>query len=287
MPSVALVTCLQIPEPDRDQELLLHALRRAGLRAELLAWDDPHGNPGVFDLCVLRSCWNYYRDPERFLSWVADAASRSLLLNPEKIVRWNLHKRYLRELESAGVPTIPTAWFDRGARVDLVATMESRGWDDVVIKPAISASSFRTKRFQIDHVSEGQTFLEGMVGERDAMVQQYIVDFEGTGERALVWIDGALTHAVRKSPRFAGGDEHVSEALVISDREKELAQRTLSCVEAELLYARVDVVNDDDGELLVSEFELMEPSLFLRQSPAALERFVGAVGRGAAAQDSG
>ncbi|MFN9969178.1 MAG: hypothetical protein ACK58T_04695, partial [Phycisphaerae bacterium] len=34
---------------------------------------------------------------------------------------------------------------------------------------------------------------------------------EGHGERALVWIDGEFTHAVRKSPRFAGNDEQVSE----------------------------------------------------------------------------
>jgi hypothetical protein len=59
MPSVAVVTCLKIPDPDHDQELLLGALRQSGLRAELLAWDDPKGDPGAFDLCVLRSCWDY------------------------------------------------------------------------------------------------------------------------------------------------------------------------------------------------------------------------------------
>jgi glutathione synthase/RimK-type ligase-like ATP-grasp enzyme len=287
MPSVAVVTCLKIPDPDHDQELLLGALRQSGLRAELLAWDDPKGDPGAFDLCVLRSCWDYYRDPPRFLAFVADAARRSRLWNPEKILRWNLHKRYLRELENAGLPIIPTVWLDKGASVDLATVMETNSWDDVVVKPAISASSFGTERFQIDRVDEGQRFLDTMLAERDVMVQRYIKDATGMGERAIVWIDGRLTHAVRKFPRFTGDGENVSEALPISKSERAIAQQALSLVEDELLYARVDVMNDEDGKLLVSELELMEPSLFLRRSPAALERFVGAVGRRAAAQDSG
>ncbi|MCH7978980.1 MAG: hypothetical protein IH935_08395 [Acidobacteria bacterium] len=277
--TVALVTCLELPEPDPDQDLLLRALRQAGMRAELLPWDDPEADPGAFDLCVLRSCWNYYEDPKAFLDWISAAEASSRLANPAGVVCWNLHKRYLQELKEAGVPIIPTAWFQRGEAVDLLATMRARHWDEVVVKPAVSASSFRTRRFRIEQVGEGRPFLEGLLRERDAMVQPYMPTMEQPGERALVWIDGELTHAVRKGPRFAGGVERVSDALAVSDEEKELVERSLSCVDGELLYARVDVVPDGDGKLLVSEVELMEPSLFLLQCPAALQRFVNAIGR--------
>ncbi len=250
MTNVALVTCLELPEPDPDEELLLEALRQAGIRAELLSWDDSQADPGAFDLCVLRSCWNYYEDPKAFLAWIAAAASCSRLANPANVVRWNLHKRYLQRLEAA----------------------------DVSI-PAVSARSFCTQRFRVDQVGEGQAFLAALVRERDAMVQRYMPAVEGAGEQALVWISREFTHAGRKSPRFAGGVERVSDALAVSDQEKAIANRALSCVDGELLYARVDVMNDDDGNLLVSEIELMEPSLFLLQCPAALERFVRAIGR--------
>jgi hypothetical protein len=279
MTNVALVTCLELPEPDPDEELLLEALRQAGIRAELLSWDDSQADPGAFDLCVLRSCWNYYEDPKAFFAWIAAAASCSRVANPANVVRWNLHKRYLQRLEPADVSIIPTAWFEQGQIVDLIATMRARGWDDVVVKPAVSARSFCTQRFRIDQVGEGQAFLAALVRERDAMVQRYMPAVEGAGEQALVWISGEFTHAVRKSPRFAGGVERVSDALSVSYQEKAIANRALSCVDGELLYARVDVMNDDDGNLLVSEIELMEPSLFLLQCPAALERFVRAIGR--------
>jgi glutathione synthase/RimK-type ligase-like ATP-grasp enzyme len=279
MTAVALVTCMKLPEPDPDEELLLRALQRAGMHAELLAWDDSRADPGAFELCILRSCWNYYEDPEGFLAWIAAAAASSRLVNPASVVRWNLHKSYLQELGDAGVPIIPTVWFKRGTVAELRATMQLQSWDDVIVKPAVSAGSFRTRRFQIDQVGEGQAFLDALVRDRDAMVQRYMPAVEGPGERALVWIDGKLTHAVTKSPRFAGGVEQVSNALAASAAEKAIASQVLSCVGEELLYARVDVVDDGEGTLLVSELEVIEPSLFLLQCPAALERFVDAIGR--------
>jgi glutathione synthase/RimK-type ligase-like ATP-grasp enzyme len=276
---IALVTCRNLPEPDPDQELLLSALRRAGVSAEMLAWDDPEADPGAYDLCVLRSCWNYYEDPDAFLGWVRETSARSRLANPVEIVRWNLDKRYLQDLERAGVQVIPTVRLRKGEPADLAAILRSRGWDDVVVKPAVSAASFRTRRFRAGQSSEGQSFLERLVRERDAMVQRHTPGFEDPGERALVWIDGELTHAVRKSPRFEGGAEQVSEALPLSREERALAEKAIARVEGELLYARVDVVADADGTLLVSELELMEPSLFLLQNPPALERFVRAIAR--------
>jgi glutathione synthase/RimK-type ligase-like ATP-grasp enzyme len=274
-----LVTCKKLPEPDPDEEPLLKALRDDGLSAELLAWDDPGGEPGRFDLCVLRSCWNYYADTDGFLSWIDNAAQTSRVLNPPSVIHWNLHKRYLIELEQSGVATVPTAWFDRGASVDLRQVMEANRWGDVVLKPAISASSFRTERFGSERATEGQVFLDALIRDSDVMVQQYIPAQSATGERALVWIDGEWTHAVRKNPRFAGGVERVSDAIPVSIEEQAIADRALSLVEERLLYARVDVMADPDGRLLVSELELMEPSLFLLQLPRAMSRFVAAIHR--------
>jgi glutathione synthase/RimK-type ligase-like ATP-grasp enzyme len=236
----------------------------------MVAWDA--AGPDGFDLLVLRSAWNYYEDPDAFLAWTARAPR---LLNPAPVVAWNAHKRYLAELESAGIPVIPTAWVRRGATCDLAALRAERGWTDVVVKPAISAASYRTCRFA---PGAGQDFLDALAGDRDAMVQRYLPSVARDGERALVWIDGALTHAVAKTARFHGEEELVSDALPVADDEAEFARRVLAHVDADrLLYARVDVIRDDDGALRLSELELIEPSLFLLQSASALARFVAAI----------
>lgn len=279
MKKVALIRCVTLPDPDHDEPVLLDALRNRGFDARLLSWDDPSADAGAFDLCVLRACWNYYEQPEKFLAWIADAARRSTVMNPETVIRWNHHKRYLHEMEEAGIPIIPTEWIDRGESVDFGALLDERNWDDVVVKPAISAGSFLTKRFRKGETKDGQVFLDTLLKERDALVQKYMRSVEQDGERAIVWIDGAFTHAVIKRPRFAGSEESVTLAPKLSDADLEFAEKALARVDAPLLYGRVDVVNDDDGRLLVSELELMEPSLFFVEHPPALKRFVEAIVR--------
>jgi hypothetical protein len=46
-----------------------------------------------------------------------------------------------------------------------------------------------------------------------------------------------------------------------------------------VLYARVDLMEGEPGEWLLSELELAEPSLFFVQHPEALSRFVAALAK--------
>jgi len=286
---VAIATCRPLPEPDPDEELLLDALGRAGADARMLDWRDEPVDLGDFDLCVVRSTWDYYRDPAAFEAWIGRADRATRLANPARAMRWNLHKGYLRELEARGVPVVPTAWVDRGAGVDLARIMGDRGWTEVVVKPAVSAASYRTRRFSIDEAEAGSRFLGEIATDGDAMVQRYMRSVEGggerDGERSLVWIDGELTHAIRKAARFGDDEERVSEALEPTAEERGFAERTLRALDGlteGLLYARVDVMRDDAGRMVLSELELIEPSLFLKQRALALQRLAFEIARRAA-----
>jgi hypothetical protein len=84
---------------------------------------------------------------------------------------------------------------------------------------------------------------------------------------------------VRKSPRFQGDDESVSEAMPITEAERVLATRAIAVVPGELLYARIDVAPGPQGAPVIMELELIEPSLFFPQCPAALTRFVAGIQR--------
>lgn len=253
----------------------------------MLAWDDDAAPFAEQDLVVVRSTWNYYDRIDDFLVWVERTGAASVLLNPPNILAWNARKTYLAELARRGVPIVPTEFVPRGAPRSLDELLSERGWDEVVIKPSVSAASFRTERFSRSSASAAQSFLDALTADRDAMVQSWMPSVETSGERALVWIDGEITHAIRKTPRFAGGDEQVSGDIVIADDERAFAERALAPYVSSLLYARVDLVRDADGTLRLMELELIEPSLYLRHSPSALDRFVEAVGqRGRAAQEN-
>ena len=277
MPNVALATCAKLPEPDADEELLVRALEARGAHVRLLPWDDAAQAASSNELVVVRSTWNYFEDLERFLAWVERTSRVANILNPADVIRANVKKTYLRDLERRGIDIVPTEYVARGESRPIDEICRARGWGAIVIKPVVSAGSFLTRRFEASQTAEAQRFLDEITVERDAMVQRYMESVDGYGERSIVWIDGEPSHAIRKSPRFVGGAESVSAEMPIAEDERALADRVVAPLASELLYARVDVVRDEDDKLRLLELELIEPSLFLKQCPRALERLTDAI----------
>ncbi len=276
-----IATCRPLPEPDPDEQPLLAALAARGVRARMAAWSDIAEDWAAPVPTVVRSTWDYLHRLEEFMAWIERASSAAPLWNPPAVLCWNAHKFYLRELAARGFSIVPTAFLERGARVTLADVLAQHGWDEVVVKPAVSAASFGTLRVRARAPAElarGEAHLGQWLAERDMLVQRYAPAVATSGERALVWIDGELTHAVRKSPRFSGEEESVS-AVPVADDERALALALLEPFRRELLYARVDLVRDEHGAPQLMELELLEPSLFLVLHPPALARLADALAR--------
>jgi glutathione synthase/RimK-type ligase-like ATP-grasp enzyme len=274
-----IATCRPLPEPDPDEEPLLAALRARGVRARMAAWRGADEDWDAPVPTVIRSTWDYPHHHAELLAWAERAERAAPLWNPAAVVRWNAHKGYLAELARHGFPIVPTAFVACGSDVRLAALMDEHGWGDVVVKPAISAASFatvRATRTDPDGLARGEAHLARLAAQRDVLVQRYAPAVESSGERALVWIAGELTHAVRKSPRFAHEDERVT-SVPVADDERTLALALVAHARAELLYARIDLVRDEDGQPRLMELELVEPSLFLVQHPPALARLADAL----------
>ncbi|MHC4220188.1 MAG: ATP-grasp domain-containing protein, partial [Planctomycetota bacterium] len=251
---VALATCDRLPEPDHDAAPLAVALAAAGITSEVLAWDDPTADWSRARMAVLRSTWNYALDRPAFVRWAEAVSSVSQLWNPLPVVSWSTHKRYLLELEEQGVPIVPTVFIEHGSRERLTEICPGRGWGNVIVKPAVSASSYRTRRFGPGGLEAGEAHLSDLAATGDVLVQQYLHSVEDYGERGLIWIDGELTHAVRKRRRLEGDDESVSGVAVeITPDEADLARRAIACVEGPILYGRVDVAPLSDGRPVVME----------------------------------
>ena len=268
-----------MPEPDADEDLLLSALAARGVEARMAAWNDPREDWDAHVPTVIRSTWDYVLALPRYLEWAERAARSGPLWNPLEVVRGNVHKRYLVELAARGIAVIPTVLVERGASASVASIARERGWQRLILKPAVGAASRGTKRFEAHEFELAQAHLDWLLARGDALLQPYLESVEGHGERALVVIDGELTHSVRKSPRFADGHENISAALPIEKDERALAEEVLALVPRDLVYARVDVARDAAGKPHLMELELVEPSLFLRQSPEALARLAGALAR--------
>lgn len=291
-PRVALVTCRELPGGDEDAGLLLAACASAGLDAEWRVWDDAVVEWASYDLVVIRSTYDYVPRRADFAAW---AASVPRLANPADVVRWNTDKSYLRELDAAGVPVVPTRWLEPGGPAPL-ADWPDAGWPEIVVKPAVSAGAQDTARYRPEEMDRAREHAGRLLGTgRRVLLQPYLTAVDHAGETAVVHVGGAYSHCVSKAALLVRGAEAEVEGLWRPERieprepaatERELAERALAAVPggpARLLYARVDLLPGPDGLPLVVEIELTEPSLFLSAVPAAADRFVAAIRHAVAA----
>jgi glutathione synthase/RimK-type ligase-like ATP-grasp enzyme len=262
-----IATCRTLPEVDVDEAPLAAALAAAGIDAELAAWDDPTIDWDRPIPTLLRSTWNYALDVGRFLAWVDRASAAAPLWNPPHIVRANVHKRYLLDLQQRGVPIIPTTMARPGEPVAMT-------YSKFVIKPEVGAGSLDTRVFEPGDPAAA-SHLKSLLSRGFALIQPYVASVDDYGERSVVFIDGELTHAIRKTPRFAGDAERIDGPFPIADDERAVAEAALAPFARDILYGRVDLARDDSGRPMVMELELVEPSLFFARHPPALERFVG------------
>lgn len=265
-----IATCLTLSEADVDAAPLAAALDAGGFEAQLLAWDDPTADWDAPLPTIIRSTWNYALDVERFLRWVDRVAASGPLFNPPDVISGNLHKRYLLELAARGVPIVPTTLVERGELVTLPAHR-------MVIKPEVGAGSLGAKVFATCD-DAAYAHLAELTRTGAALVQPYVASVDGYGERSIVMIDGELSHAIRKSPRFAGDNERIDGPFPIAQDEHAVATAALAPY-GDLLYARVDLARDDAERPMVMELELVEPSLFFTRGPGSAVRYVAALRR--------
>jgi glutathione synthase/RimK-type ligase-like ATP-grasp enzyme len=274
MTLVALATAAELDLPDDETALVAHALQRRGIEAVIEAWDGGFEWRSA-DLVVVRSTWDYVHRLDEFLSWIAHVDEVTQLVNPAGVLQWNVHKRYLTELAAAGVPVVPTAIVERGGDIPELASLVADA-TELVVKPAVSASAYGTARGHVTNPALAE-HLRRLVSTDDALVQPLVPSVLTDGEMSLIYLGGELSHAVRKVAK--AGDYRVQhehggtvQPHTPATSEIEVAEATLAAIPRPCTYARVDVVSGIDGPLLM-EVELIEPQLFLDQSPGSADRF--------------
>lgn len=271
---IAFVTQASHPEIEDDDRPLAEALARRGALVLTSSWDDADFNWGKVDIALLRSPWDYYRRFDEFLGWLSRVEAQTRIVNPPDIVRWNVNKHYLSELTARGVHAVPTAFIARHEVTSLAGLCANQGWSTVVLKPAVSADSWETIRVEPARYAFGQAYLERHRPERDIMVQPFVKDVDEGGEQCLLYFGGRYSHAVRKNSAFKGGRHVGPEGRLVepSPDAIEMAHNVLVKAGApDAPYARVDIARDDEGQPMLLELELFEPTLFFKEKPGSEE----------------
>jgi hypothetical protein len=282
--TLAIATCRAYPDLVEDDRALVARLGSAGIPAVPVLWD-ADVDWTRYRAVLLRSPWDYFEHEREFRAWL-DRLERDRVpcWNPVPLVRWNLDKRYLKDLAARGVAIVPTLWLDPadGLTPEAAALrILDTGWPEVVVKPRVSAGAWRTVRLRREEVAAHGDHLRTVLAGGGLMVQPFLPEILAEGEYSFLFFGGTFSHAVLKRPKagdyrvqWTHGGSHVP--IAPSSSLVEQARAVVAAAPSAGLYARVDGVVRD-GRLLLMELEQIEPYLYFAQGPGSMHRFVEAL----------
>lgn len=281
MTDVLLVTCAALPAGEPGGDLVVRELADRGVSAAWVAWDDPGVDWAEARRVLIRSTWDYERRRDEFIDWARKVQQLTTLVNTAQVVEWNTDKIYLLDLIEAELPVVPTLGVDSEFELaPAVATFEP-----AVVKPRVGAGGRGVVVFDLEPGGpEGLD--ESQLQPGPWVVQPLVESVHTEGETSVFVLGGRVVSQVRKLP--ASGEIRVqeeyggtAEAVEVTTEAGELALRTVEVAEkllsTVLPYARVDLMRLADGQLVVSELEVVEPGLYLDIVPGNAAAFADVV----------
>lgn len=266
-----------------DADLGIAPLEALGWQVEQVPWRSGNARWDDVDAVYIGTPWDYPEDVDRFLAVLEQIdASRAVLVNPLALVRWNLPKTYLRDLESRGAAIVPSRWGEHLVPGALEASFDELAAERLVVKPVVSTNARDTFLLARDEARNAEPELLRVFGRRAFVAQPFIEQVQSEGEYSLFYFGDAFSHAIVKKPKardFRVQEEHGASIDAVTSPESALvaaADRILELVRPAPAYARCDLVRGPDGRFLLMELELIEPSLYLRMHPDAPARFAAA-----------
>jgi len=244
---------------------LTPAFAAQGMKTELVRWRDAAERADDFDAMLPFFVWDYFEGNEDdFLNEMAKVDATTKLFNPYRVLKWNLNKSYLEELERQGAPVIRTLTVERVTERNINAAFETLGTDTLVIKPQIGGGAWRQALYK-----KGDPFpSKDTLPPEAAMIQAFLPSVQSEGEYSFLYFGGQFSHAVNKTPK--AGDYRIQSMYggieapySPSSQEREAARQVLDSLNFTPLYARVDLLRGLDGGLKLIELEMLEPYLYL------------------------
>jgi len=269
--------------------LVEQPLAELGWQVDTISWRAKNTDWDKYQAVIIRTPWDYQDDAPAFLK-VLEAIEQSSahLENSLEIVRWNIDKIYLQELEKLGVELVPTVWRDALnnqslCSQDIQQIFNSFAKDQIVLKPRISANADNTFWLNQQNFTTKMDEMNEAFSQRDFMIQPFMDSVINEGEYSLFYFNGNYSHAILKTPKdndFRVQEEHGGRLKTI-EPEAKLVEQANICMQAisQLhnmpLYARVDFVRNHNSFALM-EAELIEPSLYFNMDPQSPQRFANA-----------
>lgn len=263
-------------------DLLIEPLNKLGWTVEKVSWRKLNVNWNVFNAVIVRSTWDYQTDHLKFLKVLEEIdRSDAHLENSLPVLKWNMNKSYLHDLEQKDVLIPHTLWEKSFNDVNAYKYFDLLNTDEIIIKPNISGNADNTFRIRRDEIINYIPSLEGVFRNREFMVQPFMKNIIDEGEYSLFYFGGEYSHAILKIPKekdFRVQEEHggILKSIIPSEQLLGNASFVLAKIDPLPLYARIDLVRTEDNQFALMELELIEPSLYFNMDKESPQRFAHA-----------
>lgn len=261
-----------------DDDLVHEHLQKLHWDVQNIPWNEP-ADWNKFDLVVIRSPWDYQHHLKEFLNVLHEIEkSKAILLNSLELVKWNINKNYLFELENKGIELVPTSKKFGLKQSDITHSFEQFQTEELIIKPIIGANADDTFRLSKNKLIDFNKY-ESLFKDRECMIQPFMQSIIDEGEFSLIYFNGKLVHSILKTvgPQdYRVQEEHGGGVKKIEHPENILvtaADKAMAALTEIPLYARVDLVRTSFNTFALMELELIEPCLYFRFHDTAAAMF--------------
>jgi glutathione synthase/RimK-type ligase-like ATP-grasp enzyme len=276
MKPIGLLTSAELSDLIPDETHLVNAFIQENIPVRPVVWNSKQ-DWSEFSAVIIRSPWDYFEHQEEFFSTLKKIDEQTKLYNPYSLVKWNLDKNYLFDLKNKGGKLPPTMKVT--SKKELDEAIASSQFNDMVIKPVISAGAYLTYRFNKNNIPAEVKNLP--VDKYEFMIQPFLTDIQTEGEYSFIFLGGKFSHALVKRPK--NGDFRVQseyggsvDAYSPTSEELKLTEFIHSILPEKPHYARIDLARYH-GELVIMEVELLEPELFFRIRPDSAHQLVHSI----------
>ena len=255
-----------------EDQLLQTALEEKGLFVIKKDWADSNFDWTKTKYAIFRTTWDYFERFDEFFTWLEKTKNKTTFINSAEVINWNIDKHYLQDLAKNNINIAPTLFIEKGGNITLKQLFEKTNWMEVVVKPAISGAARYTYRINPNNYKKHENIFQELIKVECMLFQSFLKNITLLGEISLIMIGGKYTHAVKKTAKkgdFRVQDDHGGRVEKYQPTNAEIifAENCLKASPFNPVYARVDLVYDNNNTISLSELELIEPELWFRNNP--------------------
>ena len=255
-----------------EDNLLKKELELLGLNVIIKDWKSSNIDWQKQKAAIFRSTWDYFDNFKTFNKWIEINKSKIRFINSYNLIRWNLDKSYLFDLQKKNINIPSSVLVKKNQNTTLKELFSNCCWNEAILKPTISGAARHTYRIHREKTQEFDNLFSDLIKSEDFLFQEFLTDITLNGEISLIMIDGKYTHAVKKIAKkgdFRVQDDHGGkvEKYNANTNEIQFAKKCIENCPEKPLYARVDIVYDNNGQVSLGELELIEPELWFRNNP--------------------